>query len=53
MSHKTYIFRPYKLTNLLSHEEWWEDKDAKVEIKEITEADFNNIKQTFKFINNI
>ena len=47
------VYHPYKLTNLLSHDEWWEDKDAKVEIKEITEADFNNIEQTFKFINNI
>lgn len=52
-SEKRIIYIPYKLTNLLSCEEWWEDKDAKPEISEITEDDFNNIKRTYKFITGI
>lgn len=44
------LYVPYKLTNMLSHEEWWEDKDTKVEIKQITQDDFENIKKTLQFI---
>lgn len=44
------IFKPFKLKNLLSNEEWWEDDDATIEISNIAEEDFYNIKRTYDFI---